>query len=437
MGILIGGSAGGTSIGIAPGSQWIAVKIFNTANEATLSGIHKGFQWLLDPDNNTETDDAPDVINNSWGLANTVNTCNDEFQEDIQALKNAGIALAFSAGNGGPFPSTSESPANYPESFSVGALEDNSTIMVPSSRGPSACDLSIYPEVVAPGVNIRTADLTFGGVLPDSYINVTGTSFAAAHVSGAMAVLLSAFPCATILELESALKDSAIDLGTPGPDHDFGYGRIDMIAAYNVLTSAGIPATCPDNDEDNDGVGDLYDNCPAIQNPQQLDADNDGTGDLCDDTPGCGNCGQPACEVSSDIDNDGILNTEDNCPDQANPSQEDADNDTIGDVCDPCRDDPDNDIDGDGFCGDVDTCPNDPNNDEDSDGVCGDVDNCPDLANPGQEDIDDDSVGDVCDNCKFLCNSGQLDGDNDGIGDACDPEPGCGGCGAPQCEVEC
>jgi serine protease AprX len=334
MGVLVGGSAGGTSIGIAPGAQWIAVKIFNNANQATLSAIHKGFQWLLDPDNNTETDDAPDVINNSWGLGNTVNTCNDEFQEDIQVLKNAGIALSFSAGNGGPFSFTSESPANYPESFAVGALEDNSTIMISSSRGPSACDLSIYPEVVAPGVNIRTADLTFGGVFPDSYINVTGTSFAAAHVSGAMAVLLSAFPCATIPQLESALKDSSINLGTPGPDNDFGYGRIDMMAAYNALISAGIPATCSYIDEDSDGVADSDDNCPASCNSQQLDIDGDGIGDVCDPEPGCGGCGQPVCEVSCDIDKDGILNLEDNCPDNCNTQQLDADGDGEGDVCD-------------------------------------------------------------------------------------------------------
>jgi serine protease AprX len=322
MGILIGGSAGGTSIGVAPGAQWIAVKIFNNDNDATLSGIHKGFQWLLDPDNNTETDDAPDVINNSWGLGNTVNTCNDEFQEDIQALKNAGIALAFSAGNGGPFPSTSESPANYPESFAVGALEDNSTIMISSSRGPSACDLSSYPEVVAPGVNIRTADLTFGGVLPDSYTYVTGTSFAAAHVSGAMAVLLSAFPCATIPQLESALKDSAIDLGFPGPDNNFGYGRIDMMAAYTVLMSAGIPTTCTETDEDNDEILDTFDNCPKTPNPDQNDTDGDGIGNVCD------NC------TDSDEDGYGDLGALNNvCPTDSCQGSE-TDSTVIIDGCD-------------------------------------------------------------------------------------------------------
>ena len=56
---------------------------------------------------------------------------------------------------------------------------------------------------------------------------------------------------------------------------------------------------------------------------------------MCDSDPGCGNCGQPACEMSCDIDKDGILNADDNCSNNCNTQQLDFDNDTIGDVCDP------------------------------------------------------------------------------------------------------
>ena len=49
-------------------------------------------------------------------------------------------------------------------------------------------------------------------------------------------------------------------------------------------------------DIDNDGISDLNDNCPNSCNAQQLDADGDTIGDVCDDTPGCGGCGQDACE---------------------------------------------------------------------------------------------------------------------------------------------
>ena len=68
MGIMTGGSEGGTAIGIAPEAQWIAVKLFNDAGISSLSKVHEAFQWLLDPDDNPATDDAPDVVNVSWGL---------------------------------------------------------------------------------------------------------------------------------------------------------------------------------------------------------------------------------------------------------------------------------------------------------------------------------------------------------------------------------
>jgi len=236
MGIMVGGDAGGSSIGVAPDAKWIAVKIFNDANQAPLSAIHLGFQWLLDPDDNPATDDSPDVVNNSWGFNENVNECIEEFNPDIQALRAAGIAVVFPAGNEGPMPNSSSSPANSPGSLAVGFVDASSILAYTSSRGPSACDLEIYPELVSPGVNIRTSDLTFGGIFPDSYATVTGSSFAAPHVSGAIALLLSAFPNLAISEVENALKDSAVDLGLLGPDNQYGHGLIDATGAYHLLS---------------------------------------------------------------------------------------------------------------------------------------------------------------------------------------------------------
>jgi bacillopeptidase F len=250
MGILVGGDSGGTAIGVAPGAQWIAVKIFNDAGEASLSDIHQGYQWLLDPDGDPDTNDAPDVVNNSWGFEQNPNECYLEFEPDVEALRAARIEVAFSGGNTGPYAPSSVSPANYTGSFAVGAVDDFLTIADFSGRGPSACDGDIYPELVAPGVNVRTADLTFGGTFPDSYITVTGTSFAAPHVSGVMSLLVEAFPCATVSDVDSALKDSAYDLGVPDADNDYGYGLIDSVAAYDVLSNAGIPVG---TDADGDG----------------------------------------------------------------------------------------------------------------------------------------------------------------------------------------
>jgi gliding motility-associated-like protein len=79
----------------------------------------------------------------------------------------------------------------------------------------------------------------------------------------------------------------------------------------------GMPDNC-DPDDDNDGVLDTNDNCPTQANTNQADNDNDGLGDACD----------------NDDDNDGVLDGYDNCPMTYNPGQSDIDNDGLGDICD-------------------------------------------------------------------------------------------------------
>ena len=59
-------------------------------------------------------DDAPDIVNNSWGFRSQPGECVEEFADDIQVLRAAGIAVVFSAGNGGPTAATSISPASRP-----------------------------------------------------------------------------------------------------------------------------------------------------------------------------------------------------------------------------------------------------------------------------------------------------------------------------------
>lgn len=239
MGVMVGGDAGGSSIGMAPGAHWIAAKIFNDAGIASYSGIHLAYQWLLDPDGNPAVNDAPQVVSNAWGLTDAINSCVGEFQADIDALRTVGIALAYSAGNAGPAAATSVSPANYAGNLSVGAVDDLQAVASFSSRGPSPCDGASFPSVVAPGVNIHTADLTFGGLIPDSYINTSGTSFAEAHVAGALALLKSAFPQASGSAIETALRDASRDLGTPGVDNDSGHGLIDLASTQQLLAQQG------------------------------------------------------------------------------------------------------------------------------------------------------------------------------------------------------
>ena len=239
MGVMVGGDFAGTTVGVAPGAQWIAVKIFNDAGSSTATAIHSGFQWLLDPDQNPSTADAPNVVNNSWTYANP--GCYLDFEHDLQALRAVGILPIFAAGNGGPYTSTSFSPANNPSAFAVGAIDNNSRLYAYSSRGPTTCGgwTGPFPELVAPGVNIRTTSL-YGG-----YSITSGTSLAAPHVAGGLALLLSAFPNLSAGVQQNALIGSAVDLGVAGPDDAYGYGRLDIAAAFNWTSLNPTPTPGP------------------------------------------------------------------------------------------------------------------------------------------------------------------------------------------------
>lgn len=225
---------GGSGVGMAPDARWIAVRLFDSKGRARMSDIHLAFQWLLDPDGDATTLDAPDVVNASWALTGrAAGSCILEFSEDIQVLRSAGIALVFAAGNDGPVPGTSSSPGNNPGALSVGAVTREFEFARQTSRGPSACDGSVFPRLLAPGVNVRTADLSHGGV--PSYTYVSGSSLAAPHVSGALALLAGAFPHASVAELESALVDSAGALSPATGGADGRPGLLDVQAAFERL----------------------------------------------------------------------------------------------------------------------------------------------------------------------------------------------------------
>jgi subtilisin family serine protease len=239
-GIVFGRNASpaGNVIGVAPDVQWIAAKIFNDQDQATLSAMHEVFQWLLDPDGDPASNDAPDLVNASWGLEGG-EPCSNEFERDVQALRAAGIGIVFSAGNSGPGVSSTVSPGNNAGVLSVAAVDAADDVALFSSRGPSACDGGGDPELAAPGVSVFTSDTSFG-LGSGAYAYDSGTSFAAPHVTGVLALMWSARPTATFSELETVVLDTARDLGTAGPDFDTGHGMPDAFAAVGrVLGSAG------------------------------------------------------------------------------------------------------------------------------------------------------------------------------------------------------
>ncbi len=229
-GTAVGGSAGGTNIGVAPGAQWIAVKGWDDSGVATVSAFHQIFQWFLAPGGDPAN--APDVVNMSWSFAEE--GCLLDFQADVQALRAAGIFPSFAAGNSGPFPGSVSSPAAYPDSFATGATDIFDEVPYFSGRGPSPCGGIVKPNLSAPGDSITSS-------VPWGYDTFSGTSMAAPHVSGAVAVLRAIDPTLTVEELESILVQGSVDLGDAGPDNDFGSGRLDLFQSAQIALGGGGP----------------------------------------------------------------------------------------------------------------------------------------------------------------------------------------------------
>lgn len=192
------------AVGVAPDARWIAARIYDDAGVGRLSAVHRAYQWALDPDGVPATPDAPLIVNNSWGLPQTVGRCEQEFAHDFAVLRAVGIHVVFAAGNTGPDEGTSLSPANNPGVLAVGALRADGTVADQSARGPSACGgTGPWPQVLAPGVELESADAA-GRVLGDA-LRVTGTSYAAGLASGMLALLASESPQAGLEQRERAL----------------------------------------------------------------------------------------------------------------------------------------------------------------------------------------------------------------------------------------
>ena len=134
----------------------------------------------------------------------------------VQFALSAGCVVVASAGNrGGPSVSY---PAAYPGVIAVSAIDEDGELADFSSYGPEV-------DVAAPGVDILST------VIAGKYEEFSGTSMAAPHVAGVVALMLSVNPNLTPEQIRDILHETAKDLGKPGKDDKYGYGLVDAYAA--------------------------------------------------------------------------------------------------------------------------------------------------------------------------------------------------------------
>jgi subtilisin family serine protease len=264
MGTMAGDDGGTNQIGMAPEARWIGCRNMEEG-WGTPSTYMECFEFFLAPYPLGGTPDggvpelAPHVVSNSWGCP-PEEGCDAEaialLEESVQALYQAGIVVVASAGNSGSAcDSVLSPPAIYPQSFTVGAFDHTTGLIASfSSRGPVTYggDTYIKPDITAPGVKIRSS-LPGGG-----YGDKQGTSMAAPHVAGAVALLLSAAPGyvgdvdGIELVLTSTAEPRTTTQGCGGdgtasvPNNVWGWGILDILAAVELATVGQLGGTVTD-----------------------------------------------------------------------------------------------------------------------------------------------------------------------------------------------
>jgi len=197
-------------LGTAPGVRLLTVHAFRGRADAegTTYAILKGLDWAAAQ--------GARVINMSFA-----GPSDPRLREALAKANAKGIVLVAAAGNAGPT-SPPLFPAADPNVIAVTATSADDTLFAGANRGN-------YIAVAAPGVNIYAP-------APDNTFQLTtGTSVAAAEVSGVAALLIERNPSLTPAQVRKILMDTAKDLGPRGRDRDFGAGLVNALKALTAV----------------------------------------------------------------------------------------------------------------------------------------------------------------------------------------------------------
>ncbi|GLD96142.1 hypothetical protein PINS_up004820 [Pythium insidiosum] len=245
----MGTIAGWKGIGVAPGAKWAAC--LGCPERCPEFNLVACGEWMICPTDpkgeNKDCSKAPHVINNSWGGSGG----RPFYQKVVDAWHAAGIIPIFSAGNSGPECSTAGSPGDYVNVIGVGATAIDDSLASFSSRGATV-DNRVKPDISAPGRSVRSAWMDGDA----SYKSISGTSMAAPHVTGAVALILANQPGIKFDALRDVLikttdQSTLVATGqTCGgtadktwPNNMYGHGRINVFGAYQGFRLTPAPTT--------------------------------------------------------------------------------------------------------------------------------------------------------------------------------------------------
>jgi len=204
--------------GLAWGARLMPVKVLGSSGSGSYDDVAAGITYAADH--------GADVINLSLGGVSTSSTMANavEYAHDEGALV---VAAAGNCAQGGYQCNNLTNPIIYPGAYpttvAVAATDSNDNWATFSEHHP-------YVDVAAPGVSIYST-------LPGSYNYQSGTSMATPFVSGLAALIWSLDSGLSHDQVRSYIETTADDLGTPGKDDYFGYGRINAWRALGTVVN--------------------------------------------------------------------------------------------------------------------------------------------------------------------------------------------------------
>ena len=239
-GLACGDGANGTLTGVAPDAAFITLQ-FSGANDSAPE-VWAAMQYCID--------NGADVINASIGFPHFLDPDRAAWRAVCENAIATGMILIFAAGNEGntaPPVDNVRTPGDVPHIITAGATMCSDELAGFTSRGPVTWeDVPPYNDwpyppgkmkctVSAPGQGVATTSINDGCT---GYENFWGTSAATPHISGTVALMLQANPDLDHFDAKRILIETAVDLGDPGWDNDFGAGRIDAVAAVEAAADA-------------------------------------------------------------------------------------------------------------------------------------------------------------------------------------------------------
>ena len=253
-GIIAGRDAGTTAatyatdtshyLGMAPDARLVSIKLAHARGHTEVSQVVTAIDWVVGHAHSDGLNIR--VINLSFGAEQLPSYRLDPLARAAEVAWQNGIAVVVAAGNGDGEDTGLSSPAYDPMLLAVGAVDTRGTqsrlddIVSPFSKKGSSHDGKRAPDLVAPGTSIvglrapnSLIDLTYGSSarLGDRFFKGTGTSQAAAVVSGAAALVLSRAPRMRPDQLRALLQYSAAPV-PKAPKDAAGAGSLDLEAAY-------------------------------------------------------------------------------------------------------------------------------------------------------------------------------------------------------------